>query len=126
MNRLATYTVLAGTKLLVTIRWSYDFCAWEQINHICAGHSLRQMLPEAVAAHTLETFRCQPDFQIMEIVCAWCPHPRAVRDTWDGAQGISHGICHCCLAEITTGHEGLIEHVEKFTAQRNEKTKVTL
>lgn len=104
MNRLTTYTVSAGPKLLLTYRWNYQEMDWENMIHNVEP-PLSIFASEPVMARSLEAFKAERCFIIEETLCAWCL-PREVRDMM---AGLSHGICRKCQAEVLADAEGVLQ-----------------
>lgn len=101
MNRLTTYTVSAGPKLLLTYRFNYEEKSWEKTIHTMDNCAI--LADESVMARSLAAFVAERCFIIEETFCAWCL-PREVRDKMAG--GCSHGICKKCLSEALADKEG--------------------
>lgn len=107
MNRLTTYTVSAGPKLLLTYRFNYEEKSWEKTIHTTDKPTII-LADEPVMARSLAMFRAERCFVIEETICAWCL-PREVRDKM---AGLSHGICRKCQAEVLADAEGFLQLVD--------------
>lgn len=106
MNRLTTYTVSAGPKLLLTYRFNYQERSWEKTIH-STDEATTIFADEPVMARSLEMFRAERCFVIEETLCAWCL-PREVRDKMAGLN-CSHGICRKCQSEVLADAEGFLQ-----------------
>jgi len=106
MNRQITYSVSAGSKLIFTYKWSYEFAAWVQINH-AFGAPLLAIADEFVMQRSIDMFRGEADFILKETLCAWCDHPPEVRSSWRPELKLSHGMCPAC-------HQAAQEELKSF------------